>query len=255
MKSRWVWLILRFTKRKWRFWLTALPVVLALSLVAYELQTRVLRGRLAGEAFYGGRPTSYWSPQLRRWHKVFNTRFQLRPLPVPLNWQRWAVHRFPALDACLTEPAPDILDAGPEARAVLLALQDDEHDGVRYWATLVLDDLKLQDARMAQRYEKLSVAVQAFAPVLCQELMTEPDWRFQELSAVLDELHKRHPGLRWAVADADGRGVSVFDSPFEAADQCDLGRQFLAACKVEDGRLSLSVDGSWHRFKAVKAPR
>jgi hypothetical protein len=52
-------------KRK-RVWLAAVVVVIAVLAVWFE-PTGAVRGWLRGEAFYLGRPTSYWGRELARW--------------------------------------------------------------------------------------------------------------------------------------------------------------------------------------------
>jgi hypothetical protein len=50
--------------------IVGLFVTLAFGIV-YESSTHVLRGRLRGEAFFEGRPTSYWRAKLDHWLTQF----------------------------------------------------------------------------------------------------------------------------------------------------------------------------------------
>ena len=114
------------TKRRLFRWLLIL-ITLAVFTVWLE-PTRVLWGWLRGEAFYQGRPTSYWRDAISRWEKCGMS---------SLNWQeesfdtwyfcyrasdfeKW-LERFRELEW----PAfPAVLAADPPAHAVLNELKD-----------------------------------------------------------------------------------------------------------------------------------
>ena len=51
-------------------WLAAGFVVMLTGAAAMEISTHALRGWWAGESFYRGRPTTYWSQQLSQWRSV-----------------------------------------------------------------------------------------------------------------------------------------------------------------------------------------
>lgn len=87
------------TTKKKRLLLVLLSV-LAVSVVGAEIETRVMRGLINGEAFFKGRPTSYWSRRLRATYPLggnHNTSFSqsspelerwLRRLGVSANFTR-----------------------------------------------------------------------------------------------------------------------------------------------------------------------
>ena len=54
-------------------WSIAILVVVAAGVVTFEATTNVLRGWWRGEAFYHGRPTSYWSEEMRQWRLLLET--------------------------------------------------------------------------------------------------------------------------------------------------------------------------------------
>ncbi|MCI0684100.1 MAG: hypothetical protein L0Y71_18480 [Gemmataceae bacterium] len=51
-------------------WLLAIVGVVAAGTLTMEVSTHILRGWWRGEAFYRGRPTSYWSLESQRWQLV-----------------------------------------------------------------------------------------------------------------------------------------------------------------------------------------
>ena len=48
-------------------WLIGSSLVLLAGAAALEVATHSLRGWWAGEAFYRGRPTTFWSQELAQW--------------------------------------------------------------------------------------------------------------------------------------------------------------------------------------------
>ena len=52
-------------------WSIAMLLVLATGAFALETSTHILSGCWRGEAFYRGRPTSYWSKEVRHWRSMF----------------------------------------------------------------------------------------------------------------------------------------------------------------------------------------
>ena len=130
------------TKRRLLRW-SLLLVILAAFAVWLE-PTRVVWGWLRGEAFYQGRPTSYWELALGPWEHV---RIQgpefyaecLRYRPVPMTrFMRQVFH--------LPDPpmAPAILQGDLEAEAVLLELAESSSDKVRALARYGLDAMRNQ---------------------------------------------------------------------------------------------------------------
>ncbi len=58
--------------KKWGPRGSVVVVLIGLTLAGvYEYRTHVGRGWVRGEAFFDGRPTSYWSAQVNRWAKRF----------------------------------------------------------------------------------------------------------------------------------------------------------------------------------------
>ena len=93
------------TKRKRRLLTVASFGLLVLALAAWFEPTCVVKGWLRGEAFYDGRPTSYWSRELARWRAsaFFSTYLKstiglaAADVPVaaeaPARWNPFADHR------------------------------------------------------------------------------------------------------------------------------------------------------------------
>jgi hypothetical protein len=63
----------------WKKWARRVFVGIAmfaiLAGIAYEASTHVIRGWLRGEAFYDGRPTSYWRPKCDEWLERFDDQY------------------------------------------------------------------------------------------------------------------------------------------------------------------------------------
>jgi len=115
-------------KRKLRW----LLILLILAAFAVWLEpTRVVWGKLRGDEFYRGRPTSYWHNELDRWR------------PGKLNMQgggeqielvrtpTWLQRRLPWLLPDTPDAWPAVLDGDPAAQPVLRALLDDDTPLVR----------------------------------------------------------------------------------------------------------------------------
>ena len=60
-------------KKRFRRILLALVVLGVAAAVLFELETHVLRGWLRGEAFFDGRPTSYWRAATHAWIARFES--------------------------------------------------------------------------------------------------------------------------------------------------------------------------------------
>jgi hypothetical protein len=48
-------------------WITVVVLALAAGAFALETSAHILSGWWRGEAFYRGRPTSFWSKEMRHW--------------------------------------------------------------------------------------------------------------------------------------------------------------------------------------------
>jgi hypothetical protein len=103
--------------------------------------TRVVWGWLRGEAFYQGRPTSWWASELERWdcQVAFASflgpegekgcrrieRFYRKNTEFEQRWKRW--FNIEETNA----PAPGVLTGDPAAEAVLLALAEHPSEHVQ----------------------------------------------------------------------------------------------------------------------------
>jgi hypothetical protein len=66
--------------------LFALVLATLLGGIVYELETRVARGWLGGEAFFQGRPTSYWRAAIDRWAARFHPGDAVKIMTPPPEW-------------------------------------------------------------------------------------------------------------------------------------------------------------------------
>ena len=55
------------------------------------------------------------------------------------------------------------------------------------------------------------------------------------------------------MVDPDEGASYVYDDILEAAATCDPDSEFIAACKVREGKLNLSVEGRWIEVDAYRA--
>ena len=121
------------TKRRLLRW--SLLLALLAAFAVWLEPTRVIWGWLRGEAFYQGRPTSWWRTELNRWERQL-----WGGGPNMLPAERWVRHKtgFEAwLDRIRRAPdqqddaAPQWLRGDPAAEAVLRELMHDELEPVR----------------------------------------------------------------------------------------------------------------------------
>jgi hypothetical protein len=125
MKKRWIILTL----------FVATPVLLV-----WLEPTRVVWGWLRGEAFYQGRPTSWWAGELAMWKE---SKFLVRYGPddgpfMARNWWRqpgFLEEKIPFLFRKEPDPYPPLLNGDPAAEAVLRELLLDSSPGVRRMAS------------------------------------------------------------------------------------------------------------------------
>lgn len=122
--------------------LIALFEAVCLLAAVYFEPTHCVRGRLWGEAFFDGRPTSYWRHELTQW--------KVRKQP-QFNWLgiMYTYERRPTLMDSVTKrwlnrpprelpDAPRLLQGDPAALAVLFELLDDPSPRVRRFAQIGL---------------------------------------------------------------------------------------------------------------------
>lgn len=117
---------------KWcRLFLLTIPMFAAL--VVWLEPTRVLWGTLRGEAFFQGRPTSYWARHVERWADASS-----RCLGVAEYTSVWdqALDYFGQLDKF--PPRPTVLDHDPATLPVLAELLDCDQNPVRFYAIQAL---------------------------------------------------------------------------------------------------------------------
>jgi hypothetical protein len=110
-------------------WLSVL-VMLAAFIVWLE-PTRVVWGRLRGEAFYEGRPTSYWRAEIARWREG---KINASGLSMHIRYSReehWLKAKWHSFTQRPEPSWPRILDGDAAAEAVLHALANDPADNVR----------------------------------------------------------------------------------------------------------------------------
>ena len=126
--------------------LTWLSILLILAVLAVWLEpTRVVWGKLRGEEFYWGRPTSYWRNELDRWRPGnFNMQGggeQIELVRTPTWFQR----RLPWLFPDTPNAWPAVLDGDPDAQPVLRALLDDDTPFVRELAQEGLSRIRTRE--------------------------------------------------------------------------------------------------------------
>jgi hypothetical protein len=113
--------------------------------------TRVAWGWLRGEAFYQGRPTSYWAEQIRPW-KSINIRAVIvsrqpgtqvhAKVGMTIQPESSAFRKWLSRWVELPEPAwPSVLDGYVDAEAVLNELNASADANVRQWAHVGLQRL------------------------------------------------------------------------------------------------------------------
>src|SRR5262249_53087369 len=157
--------MLDMTKRRLLRWSLILLILAAFAV--WQEPTRVVWGWLRGEAFYQGRPTSWWAKELNQWD--FSRSFAL----MNINGERicresyhYARENSEFESFCergfglhTERPVPEALQGDPAAEAVLAALADHPSERVRKMAEHGLQRLRRAEAwRMssAEREEEES---------------------------------------------------------------------------------------------------
>jgi len=131
-------------KRRLIRWLLILAILTAFAV--WLEPTRVVWGWLRGEAFYEGRPTSYWSREIQGWRCVggegrgpttnyCTTEYYAR---WPGPWEAKFARFFKNKKATW----PTVFDGDPAAETVLRELANDASPYVRAWGEEGLDRLK-----------------------------------------------------------------------------------------------------------------
>jgi len=114
-------------KKRWP--IAVVLILLLAALVVWLEPTRVVWGTLRGEAFYQGRPTSYWARAVERWHDACE-RCLFGSAYTSLADQALTLV---GLDDPMP-PRPAVLEHDPACVPVLVELLDSERPAVRYFA-------------------------------------------------------------------------------------------------------------------------
>jgi hypothetical protein len=103
-----------------------------------------------------------------------------------------------------------------------------------------------------KKIKQLAAALMAYDPLLGRQALAQDEIDLGSVRAVAGKIKEAQPGIKWALTGVqDGRVVAyVYDDLLEAAEDYDPDAQgedylFLAACKVQKGAISLSMDGKW----------
>ena len=137
-------------KRWQRYAVSTLEVAAVLS-VAYFEPTHSVRGTLRGEAFYNGKPTSWWRHELDCWdvssvlltNQLAGVDGRLIFYERKLTWfeqqrERWISGRSGKVKINHLLVGPKILSGGGDAEPVLRSLVDDPSPRVRRMARIGL---------------------------------------------------------------------------------------------------------------------
>src|SRR6185436_4896860 len=96
-----------------------------------------LAGWLKGDAYYKGRPTSYWSQKIRFIHEAWTSGRPSTPIPLADRFR----NSFEFRDIDNEEKEANTLAQDAAAIPVLLALLKDDVPGVRAAAVYLLDKM------------------------------------------------------------------------------------------------------------------
>jgi hypothetical protein len=120
---------LRNLRKRWLL----LPAILLLVLLVRLEPTGVIWGTLRGEAFYKGRPTSYWRKEMASYHEShrINLVFAFAEKPSFFDRLRERLGLKSKASQLLPLPAPAILGSEPAAVPVLAELLDDPEQTIR----------------------------------------------------------------------------------------------------------------------------
>lgn len=126
-----------------RWTLPAAGALVGIALAVYFEPTHCVRGWLWGEAFFHGRPTSYWAEEIEQREYTETIQFgspwevyRRRP-----RWPEWAWRFFPEQQA----QWPGLLDGDAEGLAVLQELRNHPSEEVREWAEIGINRLTNQE--------------------------------------------------------------------------------------------------------------
>ena len=120
--------------KKWPLLLAGtIEALLVFSAVYFE-PSFCVRGRLHGEAFYDGRPTSYWAGEIERWQSA-STICEVENYERRSAWPRFLRGHVPEPTAAW----PRLLDGAADGLPVLRELQAHPSATVRDWARVGIE--------------------------------------------------------------------------------------------------------------------
>jgi hypothetical protein len=141
------------TKRRLLRW--SLPLAIFAAFAVWLEPTRVVWGWLRGEAFYQGRPTSWWAGQVDCWDcwytgggasgaiSALTVWEDYQCYPKPSRWRKW-------INSIINLPEPnwpDVLKGDPESRVVLKELLRYSDPYIPRWAEEGLERIKAPHAQ------------------------------------------------------------------------------------------------------------
>ncbi len=124
-----------------RTWIL-LVAVTAVALAVYFEPTHCVRGWLRGEAFYDGRPTSFWAAEVQQWEVTggggnatcWDEYYSRRP-----RWPRWTEQFFAKAEW------PKLFNGDPDGLPVLRELRNHRSPEVQDWARVGIERAESQD--------------------------------------------------------------------------------------------------------------
>jgi hypothetical protein len=124
-------------KRRWP-WLLLVALV-GVALAVYFEPSHCVRGWLWGEAFFDGRPTSFWADEIQQWECVYQDSGNFK---LNMDYKRRRVRWPKVVERFLREPTtlwPRLLDGDAEGMPVLDELRQHSSAEVRDWARIGIE--------------------------------------------------------------------------------------------------------------------
>jgi hypothetical protein len=151
--------------KRWRRIALIVGLLIALTLGGlYEASTYVVRGWLRGEAFFEGRPTSYWRGRCDEWSERFNDEYGLRMTTWLLPFEY------------AEDPGQRVLDPLPECNRGFMA---GRHPVPTYW-TRIRDAFRSEAEIRRERDYRFSPAIFRGSPdaqAVLEELANEEKYQ------------------------------------------------------------------------------
>jgi hypothetical protein len=125
-------------KKRWRVWLGLVLTIAIGTLLLPAVHWRLI-GWSRGEAFFQGRPTSWWHDEIKHYSVVLIPTGDLYWVRERSSWITWLQTHISS-DSMSAASSTDLalLRGQPEAVPVLIKLLQDEDDDVRYLAICAL---------------------------------------------------------------------------------------------------------------------